>query len=283
MSDSVRSFYEKYPFPPAGRSANNTLCELIVSQVRSAYGREYAESVLDLGCGTGIKLEMLISLLNPDYVVGVDASVPALRVARRRLSASAHFVAADIAHFHLNKRFELILCIGVLHHLKEAEKVLRICREHLMDNGLLVIWVYSDRGCCNYQADLEAINLLAPEPFNPERRLDIALALMQAELLHSGPAEYYLQHYSIESLMDTFAHPRVRFYKADELIEMVEANGYTTVHVVSPSPSVLDEIASVHQEADLRITTMPLAQRIRLAELLSPSNRSLCMAFRLAK
>jgi len=53
-----------------------------------ALGLAWGDTVLDLGCGTGLNLPLLLELVGPGgLVIGVDLSPAMLRVARRRVAS----------------------------------------------------------------------------------------------------------------------------------------------------------------------------------------------------
>lgn len=105
-----------------------------------------ARTLLDLGCGTG---QMFIRYANlADKIIAVDHSKEMLQVARRNASAqgisSITFCEQDVyAFMKLNKdvKFDLITCVGVIHHLKpeEIETFLRSLKALMAPKGQCVI------------------------------------------------------------------------------------------------------------------------------------------------
>lgn len=74
--------------------------------------------VLDIGCGTGAILSYLPSV---DYI-GIDANADYVQRARRRFGARATFHVCDAAGRIdvADQSVDLVLALGVLHHLSDA-------------------------------------------------------------------------------------------------------------------------------------------------------------------
>ena len=97
-----------------------------------------AESLLELGCGTGAVLAGLAPGLR---VTGVDRS-PEMLAAAARNATSASLVEADIAAFSLGTRFDVVICVfDTLNHLPAFDSWLKVFGQvhaHLAAGGLFV-------------------------------------------------------------------------------------------------------------------------------------------------
>lgn len=97
-----------------------------------------AQSLLELGCGTGA---ILAGLAGELQVAGVDRSPEMLAIAADRLP-EAKLVEADMATFRLEMIFDVAICVfDTLNHLPRFELWLALfdrVREHLADGGLFV-------------------------------------------------------------------------------------------------------------------------------------------------
>lgn len=93
-----------------------------LEQVRAALGGAQPRLGLDVGCGVGLYADTVAAALGCK-VVGVDASVPALRASH----AKAPLAGADVQHLPFpDKTFDFAYCINVVHHLKRGEQELAL-------------------------------------------------------------------------------------------------------------------------------------------------------------
>jgi SAM-dependent methyltransferase len=97
-----------------------------------------AESLLELGCGTGAVLAGLAPGLR---VTGVDRS-PEMLAAAARNAPMASLVQADIAAFSLGTRFDVVICVfDTLNHVPTFDSWLKVFGQvhaHLAEGGLFV-------------------------------------------------------------------------------------------------------------------------------------------------
>ena len=87
-------------------------------------------NILIAGCGTGAQLINIISYENAN-ILAVDLSLSSLAYAKRKIEEIGYkkieFLQGDILNLKkLNRKFDIIECMGVLHHMKEPMKGLKI-------------------------------------------------------------------------------------------------------------------------------------------------------------
>jgi len=111
-----------------------------VDRIRTYISKHHqgAQSLLELGCGTGALLAGLAADLS---VTGIDRSPEMLSVAARTVPA-ARLVQADITAFALPARFDVVMCMfDTLNHVTTVDgwnSLFRCAHEHLSDGGLFV-------------------------------------------------------------------------------------------------------------------------------------------------
>jgi ubiquinone/menaquinone biosynthesis C-methylase UbiE len=98
-----------------------------------------AETLLDVGCGTGRHLEYLKAHYQ---VAGLDISSEMLDVARRRCP-DVPFYQKDMIDFNLRQSFDVVTClfsaIGSVKTVENLERALFSMASHLSSRGLLIV------------------------------------------------------------------------------------------------------------------------------------------------
>jgi len=105
---------------------------------RKLVKEEKLKSVLDIGCGTGIKLMKLIYPVC-DEVYGIDQQ--GIIQYCRKMYGLETFLADDIENptLSLKKKFDLIICADVIEHILNPDNLLSYIRKFCHNNTYIVI------------------------------------------------------------------------------------------------------------------------------------------------
>jgi SAM-dependent methyltransferase len=96
------------------------------------------KNLLEVGCGAGFTANYLKSKYI-DYT-GVDYSENLINYAKEHNSmAGVRFECTNINDFSSNKKYDVILMIGVLHHIPEPENAIRSLSRLLSPKGVIVV------------------------------------------------------------------------------------------------------------------------------------------------
>ncbi|MEM8545323.1 MAG: class I SAM-dependent methyltransferase [Cyanobacteria bacterium P01_H01_bin.119] len=289
INDAVARLYDTYPFPP----------EPLLDQPPPGYnwrwnwlaahsfctGRKPSRQdvrILDAGCGTGVGTEYLVHLNPQATVVGLDLSAGALAVAAERCQKSG---AKRVTFHHLSLfdvdqipgEFELINCVGVLHHTPDPISGIQALAKKLAPGGLLHIFVYGELGRWEINLVQQAIALL-----QGDRRGDykdgvavgrqIFTALPeQNRLRQREQARWSWENQRDECFADMYVHPQEIDYNVETVFELIDASGLEFVGFSNPQVWQLDRLLGKAPELIERAEQLSDRQRYRLIELLDPS------------
>ncbi len=158
ISLSVREQYEENPyprwihFPYLGSSdvGTNLASVLpVLNGIKPVMPKN--PEVLIAGCGTG-QQPISTALAYPDTkLLAVDLSLASIAYAKRKTNElglkNISYGQADIMELRsLDRKFDIIECAGVLHHMHDPQKGWQVLCDLLKDDGFMLIGLYSEIG-----------------------------------------------------------------------------------------------------------------------------------------
>ena len=288
VSTAVASLYDTYPFPP----------EPLLDEPPPGYnwrwkwpaaysfctGRKPDSEevrILDAGCGTGVGTEYLVHLNPSAQVVGIDLSAGAIEVATERCQRSG----ADRVTFHnlsiynveqVPGEFDLINCVGVLHHMPDPIRGIQALSKKLKPGGLLHIFVYAELGRWEIKLTQEAIGLL-----QGDRRGDYTDGVSVGRQLFGTLPEknrlrqreesrWALENQRDECFADMYVHPQEIDYNVNTLFDLIDASGLDFVGFSNPQYWNLERLIGNAPDLTARAESLDERDRYRLIELLDP-------------
>jgi len=150
----VQSQYEENPYPrwlsvPEDRKRDlKPLIKQLFPDFTPPSFIDGPIQILIAGCGTG-KHPIQTSYYNNVEITAIDMSRTSLayaaRMARRYGVSNVQFMQGDILELaKLNRRFHIIECVGVLHHMEDPMAGWRVLTDLLVDGGLMSVGLYSE-------------------------------------------------------------------------------------------------------------------------------------------
>jgi len=116
----------------------------LADAVASFAANEHAESVLDVGTGTGLVLRAMHAAGAQQRLIGVDLSPGMLAVARAALP-QAEFIEADAAHLPLaDDSVDLVTCVTVLHLIPDPTTVVAEWARVLRPGGRAITATFAE-------------------------------------------------------------------------------------------------------------------------------------------
>jgi 2-polyprenyl-3-methyl-5-hydroxy-6-metoxy-1,4-benzoquinol methylase len=156
VEKKVRDFYSSTPFPDyeLSRFKDKEQLRLEAKAFARILDRSIPQksSVIDIGCGTG-QLAAFLSLRR-DCVWGIDFSPGSLNKAMS-LKEQLQLHTLSLRNVNImnpkeieaiGRRFDCVLCLGVLHHTPDAHQAFKNIASLLDDGGLIAIGLYNTIG-----------------------------------------------------------------------------------------------------------------------------------------
>jgi SAM-dependent methyltransferase len=249
VADRVRSFYDRYPYPPPVDDLEGYRRLWQDRRRRRAEhhllwpARPYSEdgSILIAGCGTSQAAKHALRW-PAARVTGIDFS--ATSVARTETLKRQHGLDNLTVRQlpieragELGDAFDQIVCTGVLHHLADPGAGLAALREVLAPGGAMHLMVYAPYGRTGIYMLQELCRRIGIEPGDGEiADLLAALAGLPpghplAALLREAP-----DFRNEAALADALLHPQDRAYSVPELFAFLEASGLAFARWVRQAP-----------------------------------------------
>jgi SAM-dependent methyltransferase len=289
VSTAVASLYNTYPFPP----------EPLLDEPPPGYNWRWhwqaaysfctgqkptrqTIRILDAGCGTGCGTEYLAHLNPAAEVTGIDLSTGALAVARERCQKSR---ATNVEFQHLSLfdaeqlpgEFDLINCVGVLHHTADPIRGIKTLAKKLAPGGLLHIFVYGELGRWEIRLMQEAIAILQGEQRGDYTDgvavgRNIFAALPEGNRLKQREQDRWAWENQRDACFaDMYVHPQEIDYNINTLFELIDASGLEFIGFSNPQVWDLERLIGQVPELLERAQSLTERQRYRLIELLDPS------------
>ncbi len=288
ISSAVQRLYDTYPFPPEplldipppGYNWRwNWLAAYSFCTGQTPQKQDIR--ILDAGCGTGVGTEYLVHLNPTAQVVGIDLSAAALAVARERCKRSG----ANQVEFHhlslydveqLPGKFDLINCVGVLHHLSDPIRGIQSLAAKLAPGGLMHIFVYGELGRWEIQLMQKAIALLQGDKWGDYRdgvqlgRQLFATLPENNRLVRRERERWSLENQRDECFADMYVHPQEIDYNIETLFGLIDASELDFLGFSNPNYWQLERLLEQAPALLQRAAELGDRARYRLIELLDP-------------
>ncbi|NWG24772.1 MAG: methyltransferase domain-containing protein, partial [Pseudorhodoplanes sp.] len=157
VSVAVRRQYEENPYPRWAKAAPSGKTMALNARLQAQFplagfrplDLSHSVAVLVAGCGTGQQLVDVAQRIAQARVLAVDLSLASLAYAKRKTDelglANIEYGQADILKLGaLGRRFDMVDCGGVLHHLGDPEAGWRVLVSLLKPGGVMRIALYSE-------------------------------------------------------------------------------------------------------------------------------------------
>lgn len=192
------------------------------------------------GSGTGKQPLWLAANCRDISITALDLSIPSLCYAKRqstelKLADALKFYQGDILDLDsLDKKFDVIECSGVLHHMKDPEQGLKTLLRRLRNNGLLRIGLYS-------RIARDKIGVNEARISKPDINLEDIRGL-RAKHLENGSEipNLFIDFYTASECRDLLFHVQEHQFDLIQIRDLLERNDLAFLGFSPLSRSVID-------------------------------------------
>lgn len=210
ISKKVAEQYEQNPYPQ---------WEVLPLPDPSIYPPEAfsAKNILIAGCGTGQQAFQVAELFPNAEIEAFDLSYSSLAYAEsKKREEKITFFQADLLELeNWNKKFDLIECSGVLHHLEDPLRGGKILSQLLKPNGWMLLGLYSTLGRQDVAA---ARHLIQGRDLRTARQILLDLP----ENHPAKPATRTVDFYTWSGCRDLLFHAHEVTFNLPEIEQMLE-------------------------------------------------------------
>jgi 2-polyprenyl-3-methyl-5-hydroxy-6-metoxy-1,4-benzoquinol methylase len=238
--DSVKFFYNKYSYPNTNQHTNRQKKQTkkillkILSLANITLEDLKNKKVLVAGCGTGEKVKVLVN--NNVSVTAIDFSENQLNKAKKSITNKSfvNFYKKDLINdnlFNLGK-FDLILCLGVLHHTEDPKKGFINLVNLLNKDGVVIIGLYHKYSRLRYRIIRFLLRLFLKEEaiYNFIKKYQDKLFFLKASLpvLCDRYVVPYESYHTLKEVKNWFFNQNICFLessdnvKGNELLKIFE-------------------------------------------------------------
>ncbi len=279
IAQQVSAFYERHPYPPAVESLERhrerwnderRRAEACLFWPDEPYRAD--RSILIAGCGTSQAARYALAWPRAK-VTGIDVSIRSIEHTRKLKqkyqldNLEVHQLPVERAA-ELGRRFDHVVCTGVLHHLPDPDAGLRALREVLEPRGAMQLMVYAPYGRAGVYLLQDYCRRLAIGTSSKEIK-DLANTLTALPKDHPlVPLLRDSKDFRDEAgLADALLHPRDRAYSVPQLFDYLEAGGLRFMRWLRQAPYLPQcgaPAATPHHDV---LASLPLEQQYAAMEL----------------
>jgi 2-polyprenyl-3-methyl-5-hydroxy-6-metoxy-1,4-benzoquinol methylase len=185
--------------------------------------------ILVAGCGT-YQAAIIAAKNKNSMITGIDISENSVAIQKNMVEKEGikniNLQVSSIMEFDYEKKFDLIICSGVLHHLENPNENLKHLGQLVKEDGVVTVMVYNffgRQGVYNIQAIVKLLDL--PHDIHGARKLSMIIDSLPQTHSVNNYIKNNKELFYLENFMDTFFNPHDVCYTALEIPKLIQNTG----------------------------------------------------------
>jgi len=250
ITKKVHDMYKKYPYPSPSTnpSQTNELLNLLkIFELESQIKLE-EKNILDAGTGSGHRITNAAEFYKKCNFLGIDISKKSLQIAKH-LIKQKKITNLKLKNVNLMNefneigKFDLVLCMGVLHHLSNPSTGLKNIKKVLEKDGIVFLYLYGKLGGHKRMLNKKIIStLLGADNYNYENGIKIARELNFNKFEYGWNLSFKNKKEEDSLIVDYLLHANEILYDFDEiekLLKKAKFYGYAVFGITTGTEGLL--------------------------------------------
>lgn len=273
ITEKVKNMYKKYPYPSPSFDliqTNELLNLLRIFQLESNIKLE-GKNILDAGTGSGHRITNVAEFFTKCTFLGIDISDRSLEIANKlkkiKKLHNIKFLQHDIMKgVETLGKFDIVMCMGVLHHLSNPGRGLRMLTKTLTSDGLIFLYLYGKLGGHKRMLNKELISILMDdENLNYDLGIKLARELGLNKFDYGWNLNFQNKEQEDALIVDSLLHANEFLYDCidiENLFKKTNLYGYVIFGITTGTKGLLFD-SNIHAKKKLSISQTDVSQILR--------------------
>jgi SAM-dependent methyltransferase len=275
----VKNMYKKYPYPSPSTdvSQTNELLNLLrIFELESKIKLEN-KSIFDAGSGSGHRITNVAQYFTKSSFLGIDISDKSLLIANKlkklkklqNIKFQKHNIMNGVKTLG---KFDLVLCMGVLHHLSNPDKGLQMLTKTMKNDGVIFLYLYGKLGGHKRMLNKEIISILLDKK---KSNYNLGIKLVRDLDLNKFDYGWNLNFKNKKEedalIVDSLLHANEFLYDCkdiDDLFKKSKLYGYAIFGITAGTEGYLFD-ASITTDKKLSIPQTNISEKLKSKQSLS--------------
>jgi len=230
ITKKVEAMYKKYPYPSPSTnpSQTNELLNLLKIFELESKTKLEGKKILDAGTGSGHRITNVAQFYKKCNFLGLDISEKSLEIAnelkKQKKIGNIEFQKMNLMNnFSKNDKFDIVLCMGVLHHLSNPSKGLKNILNVLKKEGMIFLYLYGKLGGHKRMLNKKLLSiLLGKKKSNYESGIKLVRELEMNKFEYGWNLNFKDKKEEDSLIVDYLLHANEVLYDFDDLDKLFE-------------------------------------------------------------